>query len=266
MAKPPTRTRIFLRDDDVGAWTPALEQFIACFRRHGLPVSYQVIPALLTEEAAGHLRAFHAEQPQLCEFGQHGLAHEMTISGKRLSWEFGRERDLATQRQVIAEGKAIMRDRLGAAFSGTVFTPPRHRFDANTVRALHAEGFTVLSVAAYADPLRRLIYGLGRAFGLGTLGNRGITWHPGLRPEAPLRELSIAVAVDDGPPVEREVGEVLAGIERAALHSDTVGLMFHHQAWEGARGAKFLDDLATALRELPDCEFVLLSSLAQNSG
>ncbi|MEY4239946.1 MAG: hypothetical protein RL339_2547 [Pseudomonadota bacterium] len=263
MAMHPAPTRIFLRDDDVGGWTPALARFIACFREHGLPVSYQVIPAQLTDETAQRLRQFHAEQPGLCEFGQHGLAHEMTIGGKRLTWEFGHERDLATQQQVIAAGKAIMQAKLGQAFGGTVFTPPRHRFDGNTVRALHAEGFTVLSAAAYADPLRRLAYGLGRALGLGTIGNRGIAYHPGIRPEAPLREVSIAVAVDDGAPVDRKVSDVLAGIERARRHSNAVGLMFHHQAWDSPQGERFLPNLAQALQALPDCEFVLLSSLAQ---
>jgi hypothetical protein len=259
------RTQIFLRDDDVGGWTPALAQFVACFREAGLPVSYQAIPALLTDEAADHLRAFHAAQPELCDFGQHGLAHEMTVAGKRLTWEFGRERDYATQREVIAAGKAIMQAKLGSAFSGTVFTPPRHRFDGNTVRALHAEGFTVLSAAAYADPLRRMVYRIGRTAGLGSLGNRGITYHPGDRPEAPLRELSIAVAVDDGARVQRKVEDVLAEIAQARRHSDIVGLMFHHQAWDGDAGAHFLRDLAKALQTLPDCEFRLLSRLAQTA-
>lgn len=265
MTKRPAKTRIFLRDDDVGSWTPALAQFVACFRDHGLPVSYQVIPALLTDEAAGHLQALHAEQPNLCEFGQHGLAHEMTIGGKHLTYEFGLERDLATQRRVIAEGKAIMEAKLGSAFAGTVFTPPRHRFDGNTVRALHAEGFKVLSAAAYTDPLRRLVYGIGRSLRLGTVGNRGIAYHPRLRPEAPLQELSIAVAVDDGAPVRREVSDVLAGITRARQHSNTVGLMFHHQAWASPEGTEFLGCLAKGLQSLPDCEFVLLSSLAQSA-
>lgn len=261
----PSRTRIFLRDDDVGGWTPALARFIACFRAQGLPISYQVIPAQLTDEAALQLRQFHAEQPELCEFGQHGLAHEMTIGGKRLTWEFGRERDLATQQQVIAQGKAIMQAKLGPAFAGNLFTPPRHRFDGNTIRALHAEGFSVLSAAAYADPLRRLVYAVGRRLGLGSIANRGIAYHTGFRPEAPLHEFSIAVAVDDGAPVDRKVSDVLAGIERARRHSGSVGLMFHHQAWDSPQGARFLQDLAQALKTLPDCEFVLLSKLAEAS-
>jgi len=262
MAQPASRTQIFLRDDDVGAWTPALARFIACFRAHGLPVSYQVIPAQLTDEAAEQLRAFHADQPDLCEFGQHGLAHEMSIGGKRLTWEFGRERDLVTQQQVIAEGKSIMQAKLGEAFPARVFTPPRHRFDGNTVRALHAEGFTILSAAAYTDPLRRIVYRLGHQLQLGSIGNRGITYHQGQRPEAPLQEMSIAVAVDDGAPLRRELGAVLKQIERARQHTTAVGLMFHHQAWDSPEGARFLDELALGLKGLPDCDFALLSELA----
>ncbi len=265
MAPPTSSTRIFLRDDDVGAWTPALARFVACFRAQGLPVSYQVIPAQLTDEAAEQLRAFHAARPDLCEFGQHGLAHEMTIGGKRMTWEFGRERDLATQQRVIAEGKAIMQAKLGQAFPAKLFTPPRHRFDGNTVRALHAEGFTILSAAAYTDPLRRMVYRLGRQLQLGSIGNRGITYHQDQRPEAPLHELSIAVAVDDGAPVRREVGAVLEQIERARKHTSAVGLMFHHQAWDRPEGARFLEKLALGLKSLPDCDFTLLGDLAQTA-
>lgn len=262
MAPPASRTRIFLRDDDVGAWTPALARFVACFRAQGLPVSYQVIPAQLTDEAAEQLRAFHAERPDLCEFGQHGLTHEMTIGGKRLTWEFGRERDLATQQQVIAAGKSIMQAKLGEAFPARLFTPPRHRFDGNTVRALHAEGFTILSAAAYTDPLRRIVYRLGHKLQLGSIANRGITYHQGQRPEAPVLEMSIAVAVDDGTPVRLAVGTVLRRIERARLHTTAVGLMLHHQAWDTPEGARFLNELALGLKGLPNCDFVLLSELA----
>lgn len=250
-------TTIFLRDDDVGALTPGLLTFMACFRERGLPVSYQIIPALLTDDCAAHLREQHAATPDLIEFGQHGLAHEMRIDGRRLGWEFGRERDLATQEAVIAEGKAILASKLGHAFSGRLFTPPRHRFNRDTVAALANQGFDILSAAAYADTPRRVIYGLARAIGLGTIGNRGVTYHGRLRPEARVHELSISVAVDDGPPRQRKVGDVMAEIDRAARQTSMVGLMFHHQAWTSPEGLEFLGALARALATRQDTRFAL---------
>lgn len=250
-------TILFLRDDDVGALTPAASDFIELFRSRGIPVSYQVIPKFLTDECAAHLREVHRQSPALIEIGQHGLAHGMQIGDRRLSWEFGRERDYDTQRAVIREGRAIMVDKLGQAFDGRMFTPPRHRFNADTVRAVAAEGFDVFSAAAYADAPRRLVYGAAKAIGLSTIGNRGVAFHPGTRPEAEVRELSIAVAVDDGPPRSRCVRDVMAEIDQANRVSPIVGLMFHHEAWAGDKGAAFLGELADALLTRPDTHIAL---------
>lgn len=238
---------LFLRDDDVGAWTPALATFIEIFRSRQLPVSYQIIPALLTDDCAARLKALHGEEPDLFGFGQHGLEHGMTIGGRRLSWEFGGERDYATQLRVIRQGREVLERMLGDAFDGTVFTPPRHRFNADTVRALAESGFEVLSAASYRDTPRRVVYRVARTLGLGFIGNRGITWHPDWRPEARIREISIAVAVDDGAPRPRRASDVLAEIAMASRFPGPVGLMFHHQAWDSPEGRTFLAELADGL-------------------
>jgi hypothetical protein len=250
-------TTLFLRDDDIGQLTPAALEFIGLFRSRGIPVSYQVIPAHLTDECATFLRNFHRDKPGLVEIGQHGLEHEMHIGGRRLSWEFGRELDYATQRAVIAEGRRIMTAKLGAAFDGRMFTPPRHRFNADTVRAAADEGFSIFSAAAYADGPRRLVYAIAKALRLGTLGNRGVAYHPGSRPEASIRELSIAIAVDNGPPRSRRVADLLGQIDRAASVSPIVGLMFHHAAWGTQDGARFLGELADALLGRRDTRIAL---------
>lgn len=250
-------TTLFLRDDDIGQLTPAAMAFIQVFRTREIPVSYQVIPAQLTDECAAFLKDFHRDKPGLIEIGQHGLAHEMHIGRRRLSWEFGRERDYATQRAVIAKGRAIMTAKLGAAFDERMFTPPRHRFNADTVRAAADEGFDIFSAAAYADGPRRLVYAIAKSLRLGTIGNRGVPYHPANRPEAPIRELSISVAVDHGPPRPRRVADVLSEIDRAARIAPTVGLMFHHAAWGTPDGARFLGELADALRDRRDTRIAL---------
>ena len=77
-------THYFIRNDDVGARTPALEHFVETFLRAGLPVSYQIIPEKLTQDCARWLRQMQAAHPQLIEFGQHSLRHEMIVRGKRV--------------------------------------------------------------------------------------------------------------------------------------------------------------------------------------
>lgn len=250
-------TTIFIRDDDIGAWTPAAATFVEAFRSRSIPVSYQVIPARLTEECADRLRTIKAEASHLIELGQHGLEHQMLVGGKHVGHEFGHERDYATQRAAIRKGREIMSTMLGTAFDGRMFTPPRHRFNRDTVIAAADEGFDIFSAAAYSDGPRRTVYRVGRALGLSNIANRGISYHPGMRPEARIHELSIAVAVDDGPPRSRDVDEVMAEIARASVRSPIVGLMFHHEAWHSPSGAQFLGDFADRLRECNDYRVAL---------
>ena len=258
-------TTIFIRDDDIGAWTPGAAAFVDTFRSRAIPVSYQVIPALLTQECADKLRAIHAETPELIELGQHGLEHRMTVGGKQLSHEFGRERDYTTQRAVIRKGREMMTSLLGPAFDGRMFTPPRHRFNRHTVIAAADEGFDIFSAASYCDRPRQLVYRVGRSLGLGSIANRGVSYHPEQRPEASIRELSIAVAVDDGAPRSRRVGDVMGEINRAAKHSTIVGLMLHHEAWHSNTGRQFLDELASFLVERSDLRIALPRDLVARS-
>lgn len=253
---------LFLRDDDVGPRNAAIEQFIHIFLSHGVPVSYQIIPARLTPESADWLKALAIRHPGLIEFGQHGHTHEMTVNGRREWYEFGPERDRAAQQAVIAAGRARLSALLGPAWTGRLFTPPRHRYDRNTLLALADEGFGILSASAYPGLPHRLAYRLGAALGRTNWGRGGVSRHGGIRPEAPLVELSISVAVDHGPPVERRVEDVLADIDRARRVTPIVGLMFHHQAWARPGGAEFLNALAARLSALPGARVATIGAIA----
>lgn len=253
---------LFLRDDDVGPHDDAIERFVGIFLSRGLPVSYQIIPARLTQAAAGWLGGLAARHPGLIEFGQHGHTHEMMVGGKREWYEFGPERDRAAQKAVIAAGRERLSALLGQAWDGRLFTPPRHRYDRNTLRALAEEGFSILSASSYPGVAHRLAYGLGAAMGRTNLGRGGVSHHGRLRPEAPILELSISVAVDHGGPVERRVDDVLDEIGRARRVSPIVGLMFHHQAWARPGGAAFLEALADRLAVLPGARVRTIGAIA----
>ncbi|MBS0333321.1 MAG: DUF2334 domain-containing protein [Proteobacteria bacterium] len=254
-------SRLFLRDDDVGALTPEFRSFFDLFADAGLPVSYQVIPELFTDECAAYMEARRTRTPALVEYGQHGLRHEMMVRGQLEYYEFGPERTYDQQLQDILEGQALLRRRLGGDIPLQIFTPPRHRYDRNTLKALSAAGFTVLSASSYSGLPHRLAYGAGRALGLTNLGRPGVPWHGRRRPDSGLFELSVAVGVDDGGDILQSVDGVFEGIARAARHTEDVGLLFHHAVYVGPEGRAFLEALVARLKTLPDVSFHTIMDL-----
>lgn len=254
------RTRVFLRDDDVSGLTPALSDFVDQCAGRGLPVSYQVIPELLTEEAAAFMLARQAENPGLIEFGQHGLRHTMVVNGKTEFYEFGPERTYDQQFADIAEGKRLMQARLGPQ-NLRVFTPPRHRYDRNTLKAIRASGFSVLSASSYTSPKHRAVYAAGRMLGLTNVGRPGVPWHGRVRPDSGLFELSIAVGVDDGDDITQSVESVMAGLAEARRHTSTVGVLFHHAVFGRPGEEGYLNALLDRLKALPDVSFHTIGEL-----
>jgi len=267
MINPPARlrppgggVRYFLRDDDIGELTDALRLFVEAFVARGLPVSYQIIPAKLTRDCADYLVDIEGRHPDLIEFGQHGLRHEMTLGGKRLKREFGPERSLSQQRADIAEGQRLLVERLGRPLD--LFTPPQHKFDGNTVRAAAESGHRVFSAASYATVHHRLAYSMGRRIGLSSIAHHGISYHGTTRPEAPLSEVSISVAVDNGRRITTAADVLPAAIARAETQSNLVGLMFHHAVYAGPEGRAALEALVNCLALYPRSDFHRLGDLA----
>ncbi|MHB8528238.1 MAG: DUF2334 domain-containing protein [Caulobacteraceae bacterium] len=254
--------RIFIRDDDVGELTASLRAFVRLFAARQIPVSYQIIPAKFTAECATFMLAARQADPALVEFGQHGLRHEMTVHGRRVFREFGQPRTYEEQLADIRAGKALLRERLGDDSAAAVFTPPQHRYDRNTLRALKAEGFETLSASSYPDAAHRAAYGLGRFFGLTNLGPGGVARHGQVRPDCGLVELSIAVAADDGSTLGPRPEAVVGAVARAARGRREVGLMLHHQAYKSAQDLAWLADLADGLGSLPGASFHRLGDLS----
>jgi hypothetical protein len=253
--------KLFLRDDDVGALTPAFRGFFDLFADAGLPVSYQVIPDRFTEECAAYMEARRGRAPALVEYGQHGLRHEMMVRGQLEFYEFGPERTYQQQLDDISQGRALIRERLGPEIPLEIFTPPRHRYDRNTLKALRAAGFSVLSASSYSNLKFRLAYGVGRALGLTNLGRPGVPWHGRVRPDSGLFELSVAVGVDDGGDILLSVDGVVDGIAQAARHTNEVGVLFHHAAYGSPEGRTFLEAVVVRLKTLPDVSFHTIADL-----
>ena len=258
----PATVQYFVRDDDIGELTPALATFVRTFIERGIPVSYQIIPAKLTHECADFLLEVERSNPALIEFGQHGLHHQMVHRGKMLKREFGPERSLAEQSKDIKDGIDLLRAHLGSEREISLFTPPQHKFDRNTLLAAAAAGHRVFSAASYSSLRHRAAYALGRRLGLSSVLHHGISYHDRDRPEADLREISISVAVDNGRRITCPADEIDAALARAAGHTDKVGLMFHHGVYGQAHGE--LAAIADRLAQYPTAQFRRLGDLVSS--
>lgn len=255
--------KLFMRDDDVGALSDALRFFVETFAERSIPVSYQVIPARFTDEAADYLLGLWRRHPELIEFGQHGLAHEMMVRGRRDLREFGPERSLAEQRAVIAQGRELLRTRLGGGPEVRIFTPPRHKYNCATVVAAAEAGHRVFSAAYYPSPHHQLAYRIGRGLGISSIRHHGISYHGRRRPEAPVTELSIAVDVDDGITLLHSADASIDAIGRAGANSSLVGLMFHHEIYTTQVLRAQLVAIADRLAALGPERLGLMTALAE---
>jgi hypothetical protein len=256
--------RLFVRDDDVGALTDALRFFVETFAEREIPVSYQVIPARFTQEAADYMLDTWRRHPELIEFGQHGLTHEMTVRGRRTLREFGPERSAAEQKEVISQGLALLRTRLGGEPEIRTFTPPRHKYDGATVAAAAAAGHSVFSAAYYPSRHHQLAYRIGRVLGISSIRHHGISYHGRQRPEAAVTEVSIAVDVDDGITLLHRADETAAAISRAAARSDIVGLMFHHEIYKDPALRAELVAIADGLASLGRTRFARMRAIGED--
>ena len=237
--------QLFVRDDDIGPLNKTLRTFVETFAAAKLPVSYQIIPAQLTPDCADYLRAKRSEYPDLIEFGQHGLHHAMTLGGRRLKREFGPERSAIQQLTDIREGLRLLNAGLGEEI--TLFTPPQHKFDRHTIEAAVSAGHQTFSAAAYPNWRHRTAYWLGRKLGLSSFRHHGVSHHDRWRPEGEIYELSIAIAVDDGRSIKCDPASLRAALVRAARVSPNIGLMFHHDVYEGEEGRCRLSALVDCL-------------------
>ena len=232
--------RLWLRDDDAVAPTPALTRLSALAGRHGASVLLAVIPMLAEPDLAPALRAMPLLRP--C---QHGVWHHNHAPAASKKSEFGPERAAARVDSEIAQGRDRLSDLLGEAIL-PVFVPPWNRIDPGHAARLGGLGFAALSC------FRNHRHG---ASGGPPLLNTHIDimdWHGGRigrRPEDLLPEM---VAL-------------LAGIRDShAEQTVPIGLLLHHRdhdenAWT------LLDDILAATAAHPAVTFTDPAELLQSA-
>lgn len=116
--QPPGQVRLWWRDDDLVANTPAFDRLVGLATERRLPLLVSVIPGL----ASDRLDLSRAD-PGLLFFCQHGwkhLNHEPEGAPKS---EFGASRPSAEVQSELAAGQAVMGRLLGERVM-PVFVPP----------------------------------------------------------------------------------------------------------------------------------------------
>ncbi|NMM45171.1 hypothetical protein HH303_11820 [Rhodospirillaceae bacterium KN72] len=133
--------RLWWRDDDAVAASPALDRLLSC--RDGVPLSLAVIPDRLEHSLVDRLDG-EADLLVL----PHGFAHRNHEPPDRKKAEFGGERNEEEALRDIAEGCAGLAKAFGPVFFG-LFVPPWNRIAPGIAARLTDLG--LVGVSTYTD-------------------------------------------------------------------------------------------------------------------
>ncbi|MDP3408536.1 polysaccharide deacetylase family protein [Bosea sp. (in: a-proteobacteria)] len=217
--------KLWLRDDDAVAPSPALNRLAALGERFALPVLLAVIPMLAEPALAASLRAMPLLLP--C---QHGCWHRNHAPASARKSEFGLQRPAEELRAEIDEARLRLEDLLGPALL-PVFVPPWNRIDPAHAALLPGLGFAGLSCF--------------RGFGLGPSGGPHLAnthldimdWGGGRIGRTPQDLVA-------------EACRLLAGQRDATAGDAELGLLLHHRDHDATAWA-FLDSFLGWTRHHP---------------
>ncbi len=207
---------LWWRDDDATAPSPALEALLAMRRRHRVPLTVAVVPAVI-DPALGTRLADDA-----IAVVQHGYAHQNHGAPDAKKIELGAERPSA---HVLAE-LAVGQQQL-SAFAGwlPVLVPPWNRIAPHLVPALPEVGFRGLSTFGQrqrARPVAGLVQANSHVDPVDWRGGRGF--------------------VGDAAALGATIAHLRARREGHADAAEPTGLMTHHLV-DGDTTWAFVDDL-----------------------
>ena len=232
------------RDDDAGRPGPALERLVSLAADVALPLGLAVVPAQLTPEVTGAIRAAPGPVVVL----QHGFAHanhETAIppgQQKLRPAECGTARPAQAVLAELAEGGTGLKTAFGSRFL-PVFVPPWNRIAPAVSAGLPRLGYRALSAfgpRAVAEPVPGLLQVNCHA--------DPIVWREDKR-------FAGASAT-----LERLRAHLAARREGHADPSEPTGLLTHHRDMDPMCWA-FLEELLGRLRTHPAVTFPPLPSL-----
>jgi hypothetical protein len=257
---------VFFRDDDVDELTEELIDFVNFFFEAKVPVNYQVVPGKLQDEACAFMREKRQKHADLIRLNQHGYMHEHVVNGVHTWFEYSGDRPYEDQHESIQCGRHILREKLGSCFDDRVFTPPGHKYDENTLKALEALGFEILSASSYTSLQARLYYEFGKLLGRTTLLGKRISYNGQWLPNHRLREISVALDVDmskdlRGNPIVKTSSDLIREFEQASRNTRVVGIVTHHGGYDRQK-LETLAEFVAWLRSTPRLAFRLIEEVA----
>lgn len=209
--------RVWLRDDDCVAVTPALDRLTALCTAAGMPILLAVIP----EPAEPGLTDWIAAHPAVTPC-QHGFAHRNHAAPGERACELGSTRPIECGLDELARGRAKMQALFGTRLSD-ILVPPWNRIDRDIVRFLPSLGFSALSAFGPTPEQQAGVRRLDSDLDI-------IDWRHG--------------RIGRGPD---DLSRKLAGL---VDRQDAVGILTHHLAHDATAWAA-LDEMLDRLRAHP---------------
>jgi len=273
------KTLVFFRNDDVGvdsdpyrfppetfanipgqqigaAIPDSLNRLVDIFLANDAPLDLSVIPYFLTPSLAEQL-LFWASQGKI-NLLQHGWKH-VDYGCK----EFSTYRTFEEQRDDIQNGRKILQDLLGEAFT-PIFVPPSNKYDQNTLQILNQLDFCAISAGAARNWCEYAINRFCQIAGVKMLGTYPITRHCGNAD--PLAEFSISL---DFAATYKERGRIKTDDQLAKDFAKcrhfypVVGVMLHHWMFCSVRDFRTLENLIGQLKVDASIQMISLGELSQ---
>ena len=259
-------TTVFFRDDDVAEMTASLRFVMKTLIDARIPCHYQIVPAYLDETAAQVLRQTQRSHPTLVFLNQHGLRHAQEIAGVNVTTEFAGRRSFMEQLDDIAAGRQLLLDALGDSFSADVFTPPCHKYDRETLRALGDLGFRTLSAGVHTGLAAQLYYWIGRNLKRVEFLGKRVSYHLCRTPDRRLREVSVSLDIHEeldpaGRRKDKTADQLWAEFNEMRERASVLGVMLHHQACDSREKQAALLGFTSRLAADPDVRFASIGQL-----
>lgn len=227
------RTTVFFRNDDVrGRLDESLVTLTERMVAAGLPVSHAVEPANVTREVVEWLLKMQGAHPDCVEILQHGLDHRIKTEPPHRG-EFGGNRSYDTQLDDIRKGKALMEEFFEDRWT-PIFSFPYGSYNHDTLKALEACGFKIISTGVRFTLKRMLLNGVGHLLRVNRVVGKNIVYFNQKRPTYSLYEFPVMInntkrqtGPDTG--VQLSLDEMRNAWKRVPRTLKTRGILCHHR-------------------------------------
>lgn len=226
------RKKIFFRNDDIrDSLDSSLIELTRLFISHKVPVAHAVEPANVSSEVVNWLLQKKTEHPDLIEIIQHGFDHN--IGNRGIKMEFGGNRGFEDQLIDVKKGVELMNTYFGDLWT-PVFTFPYGTYNRDSLKAISACGYKVLSSKIKFSASARLKNIAGKAMGIDEFCGKHIQYHPGLRKEYGFREISVSANLIKSytaynTAIHFSLEELTDQILLAGKHTNIIGILLHHR-------------------------------------